>query len=436
MAKTKIEAMVAKAISEAKITDIHTHLYPPDFGPLFLWGMDEMLTFHYLVSEAFRWIDIAYDKFWKMSKREQADLVWKTLFVDHSPVSEAARGVLTVLDALGLDVGFRNLDSYRSALAGKSASEYIDEVFKLANIESVVMTNDPFDDLERPIWLAGAGKRCFGKRCFGKPLSRNASPRFHAALRIDFLLNSWDEAMPRLKEWGYAVNEKLDKAGCAEVRRFLADWIERMNPLYLAASLPPSFRFPEDSDRGRLVAECVLPVAESAGIPCALMIGVKRQVNPDLRLAGDCVGKADIETVEYLCRHYPRVKFLVTMLSRENQHELCAAARKFRNLMVFGCWWFLNTPSLIEEITRMRVELLGTSFIPQHSDARVLEHVIYKWNHSRAVTAKVLADKYADLAATGWFVTENEIRRDVEALLGGNFWEFLGKNQDNGSRGP
>lgn len=84
----------------------------------------------------------------------------------------------------------------------------------------------------------------------------------------------------------------------------------------------------------------------------------------------------------------------------------------------------------------MRVELLGTSFIPQHSDARVLEHVIYKWNHSRAVTAKVLADKYADLAATGWFVTENEIRRDVEALLGGNFWEFLGKNQDNGSRGP
>ena len=32
----------------------------------------------------------------------------------------------------------------------------------------------------------------------------------------------------------------------------------------------------------------------------------------------------------------------------------------------------LNNPSLVEEITRMRMELLGTSFIPQHSDARVL----------------------------------------------------------------
>jgi hypothetical protein len=58
------------------------------------------------------------------------------------------------------------------------------------------------------------------------------------------------------------------------------------------------------------------------------------------------------------------------MLARENQHELAVAARKFGNLMVFGCWWFVNNPSLITEITRMRVELLGTSFIPQHSDAR------------------------------------------------------------------
>ena len=90
------------------------------------------------------------------------------------------------------------------------------------------------------------------------------------------------------------------------------------------------------------------------------------------------------------------------MLARENQHELCVAARKFGNLMVFGCWWFLNNPSLIEEIERMRFELLGTSFIPQHSDARVLDQLIYKWDHSRRIIGKVLADKYADLAETGW----------------------------------
>jgi hypothetical protein len=158
-----------------------------------------------------------------------------------------------------------------------------------------------------------------------------------------------------------------------------------------------------------------------------MMIGVKKLLSPELRLAGDGVGKASIETVEHLCATYPRNKFLVTMLSRENQHELAVAARKFRNLMPFGCWWFLNNPSLVDEITRMRLELLGLSFIPQHSDARVLDQLIYKWRHSRRVIADALYDKYADLMAAGWVMEEAEIKRDVEKLFGGNFRAFLEK---------
>jgi hypothetical protein len=115
------------------------------------------------------------------------------------------------------------------------------------------------------------------------------------------------------------------------------------------------------------------------------------------------------------------------MLARENQHELCVAARKFPNLLVFGCWWFLNNPSLVEEVTRMRLELLGLSVIPQHSDARVLDQLIYKWEHTKAVITEVLIDKYADLSATGWRVSEEEVRRDVTMLFGGNFWAFLKK---------
>src|SRR5437763_14328525 len=113
------------------------------------------------------------------------------------------------------------------------------------------------------------------------------------------------------------------------------------------------------------------------------------------------VGLSDVLSVANLCRKFDQNKFLVTMLARENQHELCVAARKFGNLMVFGCWWFLNNPSLIEEIERMRFELLGTSFIPQHSDARVLAQLIYKWDHSRRILAKGMTEKYTDLPATG-----------------------------------
>ncbi|MGN6625138.1 MAG: glucuronate isomerase, partial [Tepidisphaeraceae bacterium] len=106
---------------------------------------------------------------------------------------------------------------------------------------------------------------------------------------------------------------------------------------------------------------------------------------------------------------------------------LCVAARKFGNLMVFGCWWFLNNPSLIAEIETMRIELLGTSFIPQHSDARVLDQLIYKWDHSRHVLGRVLASKYADLIDTGRRLTEAEVARDVKMMLEGTFTDFLAR---------
>ena len=115
------------------------------------------------------------------------------------------------------------------------------------------------------------------------------------------------------------------------------------------------------------------------------------------------------------------------MLARENQHELCVIARKFRNLHIFGCWWFTNIPSVIEEMTRMRLELLGLSVTPQHSDARVLDQIIYKWEHSRRVIAKVLTEKYLDLRATGWEPTPAEIQRDVKNLFGGAFETFCGR---------
>ena len=93
--------------------------------------------------------------------------------------------------------------------------------------------------------------------------------------------------------------------------------------------------------------------------------------------------------------------------------------------MPFGCWWFMNNPSIIEEITRERFELLGTSFIPQHSDARVLDQLLYKWPHSRSIIARVLAEKYSDLMQTGWTLTEADVRRDVKKLFEDNFTEWI-----------
>ena len=43
----------------------------------------------------------------------------------------------------------------------------------------------------------------------------------------------------------------------------------------------------------------------------------------------------------------------------------------------------------------------------------------------RSILADVLVDKYTDVARTGWAVTEDDIRRDVQDLFGRSFRRFL-----------
>jgi len=77
----------------------------------------------------------------------------------------------------------------------------------------------------------------------------------------------------------------------------------------------------------------------------------------------------------------------------------------------------------------MRVEMLGvSSFTAQHSDARVLDQLVYKWSHSRAIIAKVLEEEYWKLTQSGWAPSRREVRRDVERLFGRSYHEFMSKS--------
>lgn len=409
--QSELEIRVRKAVSQTRAYDIHTHLYDAAFGELLLWGIDDLLTYHYLVAEAFRYLEVPYDQFWSLTKSQQADLIWNALFIEHSPISEACRGVLTTLNALGLDVRKRDLGAIRTWFAEQKVEDYITRCMELAKVRKICMTNSPFDDLERPVWERGFER----------------DSRFTAALRIDPLLLDWPNAAKQLSEWGYVTTADLTESTISGIRRFLADWSARIDAKFVMVSLPPTFCYPDGGSTGHLIESAVLPHCREHGLPFALMPGVKRGVNPLLQLAGDGVAKCDIGVYERLFSSHPDNKFLVTALSRENQHELCVAARKFRNLHVFGCWWFTNVPSVIEEMTRMRIELIGLSVTPQHSDARVMDQIIYKWAHSRDVITRVLVEKYDDLAATGWEVSDDELNRDINDLFGGAFESFCAR---------
>lgn len=365
---------VAKAVDAAPIIDLHTHLFAPGFGALNLWGVDELLTYHYLVAETLRAEPkVTPEAFFARDKAAQADLVWDALFVRRSPLSEAAAGVATVLDAFGLDPAAPDLRDARAFFAARRVEDHVDDVLRLAGVSALAMTNDPTDPAERAVWEAGAG----------------SDPRFYAALRLDRLVSSNDLA------------SELDR------------WIARMRPRYLAISVNEVSAPPR----------AVLDACREHDLPFALMIGVRRAVNPRLGVAGDGVSTADLVPLERLAAENPDVRFLVTTLARENTHGLCVVARKFANVLPFGCWWFMNNPSLIEETTIMRLEMLGPTFVPQHSDARVLDQLVYKWRHSRRSIARALTRRYEAMPVPP---TDAQIQRDARALMGGIAGEWLG----------
>jgi hypothetical protein len=400
--------VVGQELRSTPFIDVHTHLFMPSLGRLGLWGIDELLTYHYLEAELFRSSAIRPEDYFRLPRKAQADAIWKALFLENTPVSEATRGVIAVLQAFDLPVD--DLRAAREYFASQKLNHHIGKVFELSGVSQAVMTNDPLDPEEGPLWESGAARDL----------------RFHPVLRLDRILNKWTEHWPVLESKGYAVDREAAGRSGSEVRRFLMDWVRRMQPVYMAVSLPDTFEFPEESVRGRLLQDAVLPACREARIPLSLMIGVRYQVNPALRLAGDGVGKANLHSIEHLCAGYPENRFLTSVLSRENQHELCVYARKFANLMPFGCWWFLNNPSVVEEITRERLEMLGATFIPQHSDARVLEQMIYKWRNTRRTLAPILANAYRLVSEDGRAVSREDIRRDIEKLFRGNFENFCG----------
>ena len=408
--KWTVDALATKIheiIRRIKIVDFHTHQFDPKMEKLVLWGIDAVLTYHYLIAEFFRTMpEISHDKFYALSIKDQADLVWKALFVDRFPSSEACRGVITILAELGLDPAETDLDKLRKYWGALDMRTHTDNVLDKAGISTLTMTNDLLDPAEAPYW-AGSFER---------------DPRFLAAMRMDSALLA-PTGPARLRQAGYAVEDDLTTPKSIEaLRRYVRDGVKRMDAKYLAISLPGTFTYPEDPDKGdataKLIHHVYMHCARELGIPASLMIGVHRAANPALRMAGDIVDVPfEMPNLWNLARNFGDVRIPITLLSSSNQHDLAVAARKFNNLWIFGLWWFLNIPQQIETVTRMRLELLGTTFTPQHSDSRVLEHQLYKWQHSLRVIIPVLAEHYMNLAIAGRDITEAELEADLRRMF-------------------
>jgi hypothetical protein len=210
LAPAAIAPVVEDVLQATPFIDIHTHLFMPSLGSLGLWGIDNLVTYHYLEAEVFRSSDLKPDQYWAMSTTEKADVIWKALFVDNSPISEATRGVVAVLNAFGLPTNAPTLTEARKFFASRKIEAHIADTLRLSGITDFVMTNDPLDPAEAPQWTD----------------TIQSHAQFHAVLRLDRILNKWADHWEILKAQGYDVNADATGNSASEVRRFLAAWVK------------------------------------------------------------------------------------------------------------------------------------------------------------------------------------------------------------------
>src|SRR5579875_3229276 len=121
----QLSQVVQQEFENTPIIDMHTHLFMPSLGKLGLWGIDELLTYHYLEAELFRSSRVKPPEYFALSKQGKADLIWRTLFVENPPVSESTRGVVAVLDAFGLDTRVNDLKQAREFFGTQQLTSHI-----------------------------------------------------------------------------------------------------------------------------------------------------------------------------------------------------------------------------------------------------------------------------------------------------------------------
>lgn len=100
------------------------------------------------------------------------------------------------------------LSSTSCALGGiDDPTEHLDQVFDIAGGSGVVMTNDHLDEAEGQIWKTGG----------------NVDTRFKSSLRLDSLLNNWEEPKRALSRQGVVVTSDLQEGSVTAIRMQIAD---------------------------------------------------------------------------------------------------------------------------------------------------------------------------------------------------------------------
>ncbi len=388
--------MIWAAVHETPAADLRVAFSPADLAATAGSGLDRLLTSPALLDEFFRRRgregagDSPADResyLKSLAPGELADLVWRRLFLDHTPLSEAARVVLTTLGLFGLDVGSGDLRDLGEKFALIQQKRRLERIAALANLDLVLYPVECLD--------ADAATK------------RPPPPApFRPVLSLTGLFRDWKAGARKLRLLGFGVKAKVDEFVPLELRRYLSGLVDRLAPAALALDWPvcPGGR----DDFRRLVREAVLQVCRERRL--ALLLAASDR---------------PVEFLSPLWEECPEANFLFFPATREQSAEAGLAAERSRNLLLCGPDRRLAHPMELGQSLAIRLEEWGSAFHACHSGSASPEELVGRWAHLRWTVGEALLRRYAELRRTGWRLSETGVKRDVRALLGGNAREML-----------
>ena len=374
----QINFYLERFVFSTKAVDIHTHLYPSKFKNFYKTGLIELLNYHYLVAEFLSSSNFKPQKFYELSDYQKAKIIWNELFLKKIPLSTSTMGILKILQKYEIKSFKTSFDELYSQFNKTALSE--SDIFNLAGVKEVVMTNNPFDKGE------------------AKLLNQNKDLNYKVSIRLDDLFS---------EKKIFHNNQEINR-NFLKIEYYLESIIKKYKPVYFSIS---TNNFEEFKLKNYFFQ--ILKVLRKHNKPLMILVGVKRNVNPEFRLAGDGLGKPNLNYLEEIIRNNSKNKFLVTCLDNSDHFRMIVLARKFQNIKLFGFWWFTNQESIIKNTLSMRIEMLGDNFLPQHSDARVIDQLVYKWNDFRHYYTEVFTHKYQQLIETGYKLKAEDIEKNV-----------------------
>ena len=401
--------------------DICSNLFDLRFKPeLIKTGIDELLTTPDLTAELFRHNppslsnpgqELSRKEYDSMPLRIQSEVIWHRLFLANTPLSESTRTVLTTLGLLQLDPKTRNIGAYRNFFNNSSRQQHITTVLERTNLNGLVTCYNPLSpEVQEAVKIKTVGSK------------------FYTALDLSELVCNWKNNYDLLNKLDFPVKRVLDKSVYPVINNFLTRMLESTQAVYLLLNLPAELNLNSKNNHiAKLITKSLAPLAQQAGRPLAIIFGESKKA-PTLNSLkmNQPLLFSNTDFIQELSAKFPDLKLLAGDSNYTNQQNIILLARNNPNLMPLLSTTQLSAQSDFTGLNRLNLEILGTDFIAHGRTVQVYEELLANWAHIRWQLGTILQERYASLYRTGWRVTEQEIAREISAILSDNAKKFIG----------